>query len=68
MGPRPEARPHVPCRRAWASFLKQKAEAFNIFNSGTVLQRFRQINSTDFQRIDEILSPRIVRFGARFTF
>jgi hypothetical protein len=44
------------------------AEAFNIFNSGTVLQRFRQVNSSSFQRIDEILSPRIVRFGARLSF
>jgi hypothetical protein len=48
--------------------LTLSAEAFNLFNSGTTLQVFRQINSTDFQRIDEILSPRIVRFGARFTF
>jgi hypothetical protein len=44
------------------------AEGFNIFNSGTVLQRFRQINSDSFQRIDEILSPRIVRLGARISF
>ncbi|MFN8096444.1 MAG: hypothetical protein U0599_30240 [Vicinamibacteria bacterium] len=44
------------------------AEAFNVLNSGTTLQVFRQVNSGSFQRIDEILSPRIVRFGARFTF
>jgi len=44
------------------------AEAFNIFNSGTVLQAFRQVNSSSFERIDEILSPRIVRFGARLSF
>ncbi len=44
------------------------AEAFNIFNSGTVLQAFRQVNSDEFERIDEILSPRIVRFGARLSF
>jgi hypothetical protein len=44
------------------------AEGFNIFNSGTTLQAFRQVNSTDFLRIDEILSPRIFRLGARFTF
>ncbi len=44
------------------------AEAFNVFNSGITLQRFRQVNSSSFQRIDEILSPRIVRFGARFSF
>jgi hypothetical protein len=44
------------------------AEAFNIFNSGTTLQRFRQVNSDTFERIDEILSPRIIRFGARLSF
>jgi hypothetical protein len=44
------------------------AEAFNIFNSGTVLQRFRRVDSASFERIDEILSPRIVRFGARLSF
>jgi hypothetical protein len=44
------------------------AEAFNVLNSGTTLQRFRQVNSSSFQRIDEILSPRIVRFGARLSF
>ncbi|HEX9188284.1 MAG TPA: hypothetical protein VGB87_14495, partial [Vicinamibacteria bacterium] len=44
------------------------AEAFNLFNSGTTLQRNRQLNSDTLGRIDEILSPRSVRFGARFTF
>jgi hypothetical protein len=43
-------------------------EGFNIFNSGTTLQQFRQVNSDSFQRIDEILSPRIFRLGARLTF
>ena len=33
----------------------------------TVLQAFRQVNSSSFERIDEILGPRIVRFGARFS-
>jgi hypothetical protein len=44
------------------------AEAFNVFNSGTTLQAIRQVNSDTFERIDEILSPRIIRFGARFSF
>jgi len=44
------------------------AEAFNIFNSGTVLQVFRRVDSSSFNRIDEILSPRILRFGARVSF
>jgi hypothetical protein len=44
------------------------AEGFNLFNSGTVLQQFRRVDSASFNRIDEILSPRIVRFGARLSF
>jgi hypothetical protein len=44
------------------------AEVFNVFNSGTVLQRFRRVDSSSFDRIDEILSPRIARFGARLSF
>jgi hypothetical protein len=44
------------------------AEGFNLFNSGTILQAFRQVNSSEFERIDEILSPRIFRFGARLSF
>jgi hypothetical protein len=44
------------------------AEGFNVFNSGTVLQRFRNVSSSNFSRIDEILSPRIFRFGARLSF
>ena len=48
--------------------LTLSAEAFNIFNAGTTLQAARQINSDTLGRIDEILSPRIVRFGARFSF
>jgi hypothetical protein len=44
------------------------AEGFNLFNSGTTLQVFRRVDSGDFNRIDEILSPRIFRFGARLAF
>jgi hypothetical protein len=44
------------------------AEAFNIFNSNTVLQVNRQVNASTFGRINEILSPRIVRVGARLSF
>jgi hypothetical protein len=51
-----------------SSAVTLSAEAFNVFNSGTTLQRFRQINSGSLARIDEILSPRIVRFGARLSF
>ncbi len=54
--------------RAGPAAITFSAEAFNIFNSGTVLQVFRRVDSTSFDRIDEILSPRILRFGARVSF
>jgi Carboxypeptidase regulatory-like domain/TonB-dependent Receptor Plug Domain len=44
------------------------ADAFNVFNANTELQRQRDATSDVFGRLDEILSPRIVRFGARLTF
>ena len=55
------------------------AEAFNVFNNNVVLGRYRFANSGSFTstiagaepglgRIEEIVSPRIVRFGARFSF
>ncbi|HWW92785.1 MAG TPA: hypothetical protein VN375_05425, partial [Vicinamibacteria bacterium] len=44
------------------------AEAFNIFNSNTTLQVGRQVNSTTLGQINEILAPRILRLGARFSF
>jgi hypothetical protein len=44
------------------------AEGFNLFNANTVLQSNRQINADTSGRINEILSPRILRIGARFSF
>jgi len=55
------------------------AEAFNVFNNDLVLSRFRFANSGSFTstiagaeagrgRVEEIISPRIVRFGARLSF
>jgi hypothetical protein len=44
------------------------AELFNVFNSGTEIQRTRDANSAVFNRLDEILSPRVARFGLRFLF
>ncbi len=44
------------------------ADLFNVFNSQTELNRIRQANSAAFNRLDEIISPRILRVGARFTF
>jgi hypothetical protein len=61
------------------STLTLSAECFNVFNSGLVLSRFRSANSASFTqtiagaepglgRIEEILAPRVFRFGARFQF
>jgi hypothetical protein len=44
------------------------AEAFNLLNSNTELKRLNQANSSSYLRLDEILAPRIIRFGARLTF
>jgi hypothetical protein len=43
-------------------------EGFNLFNKASVLQRQSRINTTTANEVREILSPRIFRFGARFTF
>jgi hypothetical protein len=63
------------------SGLTLSAEWFNVFNSGTILSRYRYANSSAFTntdegadpsaglgRIEEILSPSIFRLGARFFF
>jgi hypothetical protein len=41
---------------------------FNVFNSATVLNRQRNAASGAFDRLDEVLSPRVFRVGARLTF
>ena len=41
------------------------AEVFNAFNSGTELTRVNDFSADAYRRLDEILAPRIVRFGAR---
>ena len=46
-------------------------DLFNLFNSGTVLRRqydFRATGVTGFDRILEIMHPRIARVGVRFNF
>jgi len=48
--------------------LRLALEMFNVFNSNTELNRFRQANSNAFNRLDEILSPRILRLGAQLSF
>jgi hypothetical protein len=53
------------------------ADLFNVFNSNTELSRFRQASSAAydkstgagaFNRLDEILNPRVFRLGLRFQF
>jgi len=49
--------------------LTLSAEGFNLFNANTTLQAGRQVNSAaTYQQIQEIMSPRIFRLGARFAF
>jgi hypothetical protein len=44
------------------------AEVFNLLNSGTELTRINDFSASAYGRLDEILAPRIVRFGARVQF
>jgi hypothetical protein len=64
---------NVDMRLAWnkalggSAHLNLTADVFNVFNSGTVLRR---VDSADgaFDRIDQILNPLLVRFGAKLSF
>jgi hypothetical protein len=44
------------------------ADLFNVFNANTELVRNRNNGSTAFQTLQQNLSPRILRFGVRFSF
>jgi hypothetical protein len=43
-------------------------DVFNVLNTGTVLQRNRNLQSSVFNSINEIISPRILRVGVKFQF
>jgi hypothetical protein len=43
-------------------------DLFNVFNNNVELQRERNIASPNFQRLNQLLSPRILRIGVRLTF
>ncbi|HEU0107814.1 MAG TPA: hypothetical protein VFT38_16655, partial [Vicinamibacteria bacterium] len=43
-------------------------DLFNVFNANTELYRNPSASGTAFNRLDEILAPRIARVSARFTF
>ncbi|MGH9368558.1 MAG: hypothetical protein ACRD3M_12880, partial [Thermoanaerobaculia bacterium] len=44
------------------------ADLFNVFNDGTILQRFNRLNRSNTGNIKEIQGPRVLRFGARISF
>jgi hypothetical protein len=48
--------------------IKLDLDMFNLFNSGLTLAQSRRSNTSTFGRIDEIISPRIFRLGARLSF
>jgi hypothetical protein len=50
------------------SKLVLSADAFNVLNKNTALNQNFTASSGAFNRLDEVLSPRIVRFGVRVTF
>jgi len=43
-------------------------ECFNVWNANTDLFRLVNAGSTAFNRLEEILAPRIFRLGVRFGF
>jgi hypothetical protein len=43
-------------------------DLFNVLNSGTILQRNRNLGSSVFNTVNEIISPRILRIGVKFQF
>jgi hypothetical protein len=43
-------------------------DAFNILNAGTTLRQVDSVDAATFNRIDEILNPRLIRFGVRLNF
>jgi Carboxypeptidase regulatory-like domain/TonB-dependent Receptor Plug Domain len=48
--------------------LQLSGDLFNALNAGTILQRNRNLGSAVFDSINEIISPRILRFGVKFQF
>jgi hypothetical protein len=44
------------------------AEAFNVLNNDLILARTLRANTSTFRRADEVLNPRVVRFGVRYAF
>ena len=64
---------NLDMRVAWnkafgGAHLNLSADVFNVFNSGTVLRRVDAADSSAFNRIDQIMNPMLVRFGAKLSF
>jgi hypothetical protein len=65
---------NVDLRLAWngklggSSTIGFSADVFNVFNSNTVLRQVDAADSSAFNRIDQILNPMLIRFGARLSF
>ncbi len=48
--------------------LSVSMDVFNLFNANTSLRIERRVNSVQFREAQEIISPRIIRFGLRYNF
>jgi hypothetical protein len=48
--------------------LSLSANLFNVTNTNTVIRRNRSVSSSTLNRIDELISPRALRIGARYSF
>ncbi len=48
--------------------LALSANLFNVTNDNTIIRRLRSVNSASLNRIDELISPRALRIGARYSF
>jgi hypothetical protein len=48
--------------------LALSANVFNVTNTNTVIRRQRQVEATTLNRIDELISPRALRLGIRYSF
>lgn len=48
--------------------LAVSANLFNVTNTNTVIRRLRSVTSASLNRIDELISPRALRLGVRYSF
>ncbi len=48
--------------------LAVSANLFNVTNTDTVIRRTRSVTTTTLNRIDELISPRALRLGVRYSF